>query len=349
MEKEKKYLPLLETIYSSNYMPTIEKFERISQNVDENSNFANYFPNYKDYINNKMDPLIGIELKEKYDEKKEIENNDNDLTIRGNVKAKFIKRYLINNIPKHEEEIINFIGDKWKNLKIYTKVHTTIFLYFAIQMMKANSAIFSYYDLNIMYWTILFHDTGKHIALNPFFKEDFSDYPMIIKDKAHPFKSVIIFLNSLFEKNIIFFSDEKCKNKFKSNLDVFTDCLYKSFVEINSKGKYNISFTYINEIDKFLDYLHKEEKNSWIYDITVLILFHQSLPNHDKHMNNPLLPDEYILKYFDLRLFEMMKIIMICDAASHDIIDGQEWVEQINKHLILVKNKIIANNKKNNL
>ena len=42
----------------------------------------------------------------------------------------------------------------------------------------------------------------------------------------------------------------------------------------------------------------------------------------------------------------MMKIIMICDAASHDIIDGQEWVEQINKHLILVKNKIIANNKK---
>ena len=63
-------------------------------------------------------------------------------------------------------------------------------------------------------------------------------------------------------------------------------------------------------------------------------------------MNDPLLPEKYILKYFDLRLIEIMRIIMICDSASHIMIKDEEWVEQINKHLNIIREKIIENNKK---
>ena len=348
--KEKEYLPFIEMINTFNYTIKIEKFERINNNHPNNDNhkFSNYFPKYLEYVH-QIDSLLGKYLIENYDEKKEIEKAKKNPLMKGkNVKVVFIKEFFINNISKHEEEIISFIGDNWKNLKVYTKVHITIFLYFAIQMIKNNFEIFNDYDINIMYWTILFHDSGKHLELNPYFKEDYSDFYYLhyVVDKVHPFKGVIIFLETMFKKNFIFFNDDKEKGEFKSNLDIFIIYLYKSFKKI-SKGKYNISFIHLKEIDTFLDYLHKEEKNAWIYDITVLILFHQSLPNHDKHMNNPLLPDEYILKYFDLRLLEMMRIIMVCDSVSHIMINDEEWVEQINKQLNIIRQKIIENNKNN--
>ena len=346
---EKEYLPFIEMIDTYNYSPKIEKFDRInnSQSINNSHIFSNCFPKYFEYVH-QIDLLLGKHLVENYDEKKEIEKAEKNPLMKGkDVKVFFIKDFFMNNIPQHEEEIINFIGEYWKNLRVYTKVHITVFLYFAIQMIKNNSGIFNDYDINIIYWTILFHDSGKHLELNPYVKEDYSDFYHLhyVADKVHPFKGAIIFLETMFKKDFIFFNDDEEKGEFKSNLDIFIIYLYKSFKKIK-KGKYNISFTYINEIDKFLDYLHKEEKNSWIYDITVLILFHQSLPNHDEHMNDPLLPEKYILKYFDLRLIEIMRIIMICDSASHIMIKDEEWVEQINKHLNIIREKIIENNKK---
>ena len=79
--------------------------------------------------------------------------------------------------------------------------------------------------------------------------------------------------------------------------------------------------------------IKEEEKNEWIYDICVLIIFHQSLPNNDKKMNDPLLEEKYIKIFFTKRLIELMRIIMIYDSASHSSFYGGIWIPQINKHI----------------
>ena len=103
--------------------------------------------------------------------------------------------------------------------------------------------------------------------------------------------------------------------------------------------RYNLTFKHIKVIENFL--LKLKEKNKFIYDISVLILFHQSLPNNDEHMNRPLLPENYIKKLFDLRLIELMRIIMVFDSCSHSLFTGGNWIKEINKHINLLRNLFI--------
>jgi hypothetical protein len=103
--------------------------------------------------------------------------------------------------------------------------------------------------------------------------------------------------------------------------------------------RYNLTFKHIEIIENFL--LKLKEKNKFIYDISVLILFHQSLPNNDEYMNCPLLPENYIKKLFDLRLIELMRIIMVFDSCSHSLFTGGNWIKEINKHINLLRNLFI--------
>jgi len=100
--------------------------------------------------------------------------------------------------------------------------------------------------------------------------------------------------------------------------------------------RYNLTFKHIKTIETFL--LNLKKQNKFIYDISVLILFHQSLPNNDDFMNRPLLPENYIKNLFDLRLIELMRIIMIYDSCSHSLFMGGNWIKQINKHINLLRN-----------
>ena len=80
--------------------------------------------------------------------------------------------------------------------------------------------------------------------------------------------------------------------------------------------------------------LKDHEENKWIYDIIILIIFHHSLPNDDKngkHLHNPLLDKKYIKELFDLRLLELMRIILIYDSSSHCPFEGN-WEQKIDKH-----------------
>ena len=54
-------------------------------------------------------------------------------------------------------------------------------------------------------------------------------------------------------------------------------------------------------------------------------------------MNSELLTKEQIKDIFDLRLIEMMRIIMVLDSLSHQIFDPSEWTSQINKQLDIVR------------
>ncbi len=202
------------------------------------------------------------------------------------------KRYLWNN------EIINYIGYYCNSLDKKVKSHTIIF--FMVDEF-INRDKLSDYDKNILYWAILFHDVGKFHEMNTIYKEDYSKNKFI--DKAHPFKSAIIFIQTIINKKLIFFNDENEKKEFIDFFEKpFTQALYKSFEEEENKYNnlvYNINFKYFDDIEKFLLKLKLHKENKWIYEILILIIFHQSLPNNDpnlhgRHINEPLLDEKYI-------------------------------------------------------
>ena len=189
------------------------------------------------------------------------------------------------------------------------------------------------YDKNILYWTILYHDLGKYRELNPFIKEkfDYSSY-----DKTHPFKSIIIFLNSAFEHELFFYPNDEYKNELINIYkEEFINSIFDSrnLEKYKKKERYNICYKHIDVIEKFFMKIKSQEKNEWIYDICVLIIFHQSLPNNKDNMNSPLLEEKYIKIFFTKRLVELMRIIMIYDSASHSMFYGSSWIEPINSNI----------------
>ena len=169
--------------------------------------------------------------------------------------------------------------------------------------------------------------------MNPIIKEniDVSEY-----DKTHPFKSIIIFLNSAFEHDLFYYPNDEYKEELNNIYkNEFVNSIYNSWSteKRNYLVRHNINFNHIDVIEKFFMKIKSQEQNEWIYDICILITFHQSLPNNEYRMNSPLLEEKYIKIFFDKRLAEMMRIIMIYDSASHSMFFGSNWAEQINKNM----------------
>ena len=54
---------------------------------------------------------------------------------------------------------------------------------------------------------------------------------------------------------------------------------------------------------------------------------------------------KYILKYFDIRLLELMRIIMIYDSSSHSLLSQDSWVQEINKNIDLLRKKLFDKDK----
>ena len=80
---------------------------------------------------------------------------------------------------------------------------------------------------------------------------------------------------------------------------------------IDNQKIYNINLEHFDEIYEFLKYITSlDDENEFIYDASSLIIFHQNIPNNENNMNFPLLSNEQIKQVFDLRLLEMMKVIM---------------------------------------
>lgn len=318
-------IPLEDLMKKNNYYPDTYSYPNDNDTniqIPTNQLFHTIFPTLFIFIQN-SDNELATYLKKTTN----YSNTELDLSAR---------EFMRNTITKYEKEITQFTGNDWTNLREKTKVHTTLFFALgSIEMPKH----FNQYNQNILYWTILFHDIGKHQILNSNYNEIFNDQCV---DKMHPFKSVYIFLKTFLENNYIYFSsfqeeEKKEKEIFVFKYEQFINVLLKSYTK-KLKGKhispsYNLSYEYINDIKSFLLFLREKPQNSWIYDITVLILFHQSLPNNDNKMNNPLLDEKYIMLFFDLRLIEMMRFIMVYDSSSHSLFKGGKWVQEINKHI----------------
>jgi len=248
------------------------------------------------------------------------------------------------------ETLNDFMKDKFKNLRSRVKLHENLFFYI-LTILEDNiiKEKFVDYDINILYWVSLFHDIGKHQKMHKIYEKD---YLYGILDKMHPFKSIILFIEILFEKNLFKITEEEIiilKKKFKK----FKKIIFDSYEELPStpnimktgnekidKQKiYNISLKYFNEICDFLKYIKTfGNKNNWIYDACVLIIFHQNIPNNEFNMNHPILSNEQIKELFDLRLLEMMRVIMFLDSATYTIFDQTEWEIQINKQIDILRN-----------
>ena len=306
-----------------NYYPNITNFESINKEIPDKNNFTKVFKNFflklKEFDSKVTENFSSKNYKENwnysftYDFDDYLTNymKDNDIEVR-----EYIKKYW-------QEQIDNFNNNI---LHIY---------YFIILVYKYTNSCdkFSDYDKNILYWTILYHDLGKYIDMNPIIKEkiDVSEF-----DKTHPFKGIIIFLNSAFEHDLFFYPNDEYKNELNNIYkNQFVNAIFSSWnLENIYYGKrFNISFNNIDIIEKFFMKIKSEEKNQWIYDICILITFHQSLPNNEYRMNSPLLEDKYIKIFFDKRLAEMMRVIMIYDSCSHSMFFGSNWPELINKNM----------------
>lgn len=93
------------------------------------------------------------------------------------------------------------MGNKFTNLKIRVQLHVNLFFYILTLIEKeVLNKYLDDYDINILYWVTLYHDIGKHQKLHKIYEKD---YIYAILDKMHPFKSILLFIESLFEKNYL--------------------------------------------------------------------------------------------------------------------------------------------------
>ena len=329
---QKKDLLINQIMEKYGYFPKTSFYDNQNTNnqkIPEKENFQILFPYLTTFFKN-LDIKFSEFIK-KYGTGENISLNEE------------IRSFILKEIDKFKDEIINFIGDFWGSLYKNVKSHIIIFLYMVNEYItgKLNN-----YDKNILYWAILFHDTGKFREMNKYYKEDYSKNKR--KDKSHPFKSAIIFIQTLLNKQLIYFKNEKEKKDFVQFFEKeFTDTIYKSFEKEDNKDYpyfYNISFKNFDNIEKFLLNLKTHEENKWIYDIIILIIFHQSLPNNDngKHVISPLLDKKYIKELFDVRLLELMRIILIYDSSSYCLFDGN-WAPKIDQNFDRLINELFIN------
>ena len=315
------------------YFPKTNYFidNKIDEQFPETYNFQKLFPNFTNYFKN-----LDYNFSHAIESKTYIDKNNNI--------SKTLKNFILDQSDKWNSEIVRYIGYYWDLFDKKVKIHTLIFLYMVdvfINKDKLND-----YDKNILYWAILFHDVGKFHEMNTIYKEDYSKNKFI--DKSHPFKSAIVFIKTMINQKLIFFKDENEKNEFITFFEkCFVKTLYESFEKEPNKYSnlaYNINFNNFTDIEKFLLKLKSHKENNWFYEITILIIFHQSLPNNDphlhgRHINEPLLDIKYIKELFDVRLLELMRIILIYDSSSHCILNSTVWEQEIDKYFdLLIKN-----------
>ena len=327
------------TMNKNNFFPKTEYFinNKNEEKFPENVIFEKLFPNYTKYFKN-----LDYNFSKAIQNEKYIDENNN--------MSKVIRKYILDQTDNWNNEIVNFIGHYWYLLDKKIKYHTIIFSYMVEVFINRDKL--SDYDKNILYWAILFHDVGKFHEMNTIYKEDYSKNKYI--DQAHPFKSAIVFIQTVINKKLVFFNDENEQKEFIDFFNnSFTKAVYKSFEKTENKNNYlvyNINFKNFDDIEKFLLKLKLHKENKWIYEIMILIMFHQSLPNneshlHGRHVNEPILDKKYIMELFDVRLLELMRIILIYDSSSHCLFGNSKWEQKIDKHF----NKLIhsINNKEN--
>ena len=332
--------PIHDSILLNNKIPLIKQFPqkyKSSEVIPEEINIKKLAKKYFENL-----PLI-----EKY-------TAETIVTLKPKDKCLSITFFLheLNN-NKHLKQIdgslTDLMGDKFTNLRQRVRLHINLFCYVLTQFEKEMLKKYLVdYDINILYWVTLFHDLGKHQKMHKIYEKD---YNYGILDKMHPFKSILLFIEALLEKKLFKISDEELLILNKKYIE-FKEIIFDSYEalpytpdimktgnkKIDNQKIYNITLKHFNEINMFLKYFKSlGSENEWIYDASCLIIFHQNIPNNENNMNYPLLSNEQIKEIFDLRLLEMMRVIMYLDSITYSLFDNTEWEIQINKQIDILR------------
>jgi hypothetical protein len=303
-----------------NYFPKVTEFESFNKEIPDKNNFSKIFNNFLNKLKD-FDECFTKHASSNKIYKNKIYYYDSECDS-------YLFTYLNNNYY----EVNEYLKDIWDKQYINNIKHICFFIILVDKYINVSGKI-TEYDKNILYWTVLYHDLGKFMNMNPIIKENVQ---IESYDKTHPFKSIIIFLNSAFEHDLFYYPNNEYKNELINMYNKeFIYAIYNSWNLETSENikRYNMCFKYIEFIAKFFMKIKSQKENEWLFDICVLIIFHQSLPNNKDHMNSPLLEEKYIKIFFTKRLVELMRIIMVYDSASHSMFFGSYWVEQINLNM----------------
>ena len=315
-----KILILDKMMKEFNYFPKVTEFESLNEEIPDKNNFSKIFNNFLNKLKD-FDECFTKHASSNKIYKNRIYYYDSECDT-------YLFKYLNNNYY----EVNEYLKDIWDKQYINNIKHICFFIILVDKYINISGKI-TEYDKNILYWTVLYHDLGKFMNMNPIIKENVQ---IESYDKTHPFKSIIIFLNSAFEHDLFYYPNNEYKNELINMYNKeFIYAIYNSWNLENSENtkRYNMCFKYIEFIAKFFMKIKSQKENEWLYDICVLIIFHQSLPNNKDYMNSPLLEEKYIKIFFTKRLVELMRIIMVYDSASHSMFFGSYWVEQINLNM----------------
>ena len=136
------------------------------------------------------------------------------------------------------------------------------------------------------------------------------------------------------------------KANLEKLLNLSYDLLVLSVQKEPKKGRYYIQDN--SNLDKlhnyFLAIIEEDQFNSDLIDIVKLVTFHQSLPNvKGNHSHSSILSHKQIQMLFDIRLIELMRVIMCNDSLSHSLFTPPYLVEEINENVTKVKNDLLIN------
>ena len=148
-----------------------------------------------------------------------------------------------NDIDKH----LYIIMDKnFDNLMPRIRLHIDVFCYlFSVIEKEFVNKHFVEYDLNIIYWAILFHDIGKYIKMHPIYEQKNALTKGIKGDKMHPYKSALIFLDTLINKKLINLN-QKDLDIFCENFTKFKKIIYDAYhIKDKTKMKYSITIGFV--------------------------------------------------------------------------------------------------------
>ena len=210
--KNSNNLKIDEMMKEFNYFPKVAEFESLNKEIFDKNNFSKVF---NIFLNKLKD----------FDENftKHVSSNKiaRNLTYYYDSES---ESYLSTHLKDSFNEVKAYLNEEiWENQYIGNINHTCFFIILVDKYINFSGKI-TEYDKNILYWTILYHDLGKYMNMNKLINENVSCESY---DKTHPFKSIIIFLNSAFEHDLFFYPNDEYKNELiKIYNEEFVNAIY---------------------------------------------------------------------------------------------------------------------------
>jgi hypothetical protein len=169
------------------------------------------FPNIKEFPQKyKKEEVIPDEINirkiasEYFEELKTLDSKAHEILLSIEITTTCLSYAFINNknniilFKDLDDKLSNIVGNYFKNLENEVRLHINLFCYlFTVIEKEFVYKHFVDYDINIIYWVILFHDLAKYIVIHP---DKDKNYKFALCDYMHPYKSALLFIENLIEK-----------------------------------------------------------------------------------------------------------------------------------------------------